>query len=374
MCREADCRWTCSCVIVGNTMRLYIGKNHRGHTAPVQSIFRLVGSDEDALTFALGFLLSRDAVFCQRLTRLLGVTTRKSFKLGYAVHLQEVTEPGFGRRDIVIEGSGTRIVIEAKIGDAEPSAEQLLKYGAEDDLWTQYATRVVVALTQVELSAATREKVLLKLAENGIQFFNVQWHDVFGLILSYRPSNDSPTTSFLFDEFIRYMRRDYHMGYHDAEISVQDVNPLNAIIYNEGWMYVTSLKDKKAPLYFAPYFTGLRASGITKISRVRDVATGELTAIDDVEDVVIPPTAGHLKHWRIGLSMLRERAEKEGFSSFPLRLLFLDRPIIFRQTALSKKAFKESMPSKQIPNQIPKGFHLGFDDLLLFPSDEIRKK
>ena len=147
--------------------------------------------------FRLGFLLSRDAVFCQRLTRLLGVTTRKSFKLGYAVHLQEVTEPGFGRRDIVIEGSGTRIVIEAKIGDAEPSAEQLLKYGAEDDLWTQYATRVVVALTQVELSAATREKVLLKLAENGIQFFNVQWHDVFGLILSYRPSNDSPTTSFL---------------------------------------------------------------------------------------------------------------------------------------------------------------------------------
>ena len=157
------------------------------------------------------------------------------------------------------------------------------------------------------------------------------------------------------------------MGYHDAEISVQDVNPLNAIIYNEGWMYVTSLKDKKAPLYFAPYFTGLRASGITKISRVRDVATGELTAIDDVEDVVIPPTAGHLKHWRIGLSMLRERAEKEGFSSFPLRLLFLDRPIIFRQTALSKKAFKESYAIQTDPKSDTQGFSPGFRRPALVP-------
>ena len=36
-------------------MRLYIGKNHEGEAAPVQSIFRLAGSDEDALTFGLGF-------------------------------------------------------------------------------------------------------------------------------------------------------------------------------------------------------------------------------------------------------------------------------------------------------------------------------
>ena len=358
------------CVIVGSTMRLYIGKNHKGRTAPVQSIFRLVGSDEDALTFALGFLLSRDAVFCQRLIRLLGVTTRKPFKLGYAVHLQEVTEPGFGRRDIVIEDSGSRIVIEAKIGGAEPSAEQFLKYAAEDKLWEQYATGVVVALTQVELSRATREKVLFKLAEKGIQFFDAQWHDIFELVLRYKPSEDSPITSFLFDEFIRYIRRDYHMGYYDAEISVQDVNPLNAKIYDEGWMYVTSLKDKKAPLYFAPYFSGIGDnSGITMISRVKDVQEVILAEANNVEDLVVPPSEDHLLQWRKGLSMLRERANEEDFSAYPTRLLFLDRPIILWQTPLSKKAFRESSSSKQIPNQIPKGFHLGFDDLLLFPPE-----
>ena len=49
-------------------MRLYIGKNHRGKTTkPVQSIFRLSGSNEDALTYALGFLLARDHEFCFKL-------------------------------------------------------------------------------------------------------------------------------------------------------------------------------------------------------------------------------------------------------------------------------------------------------------------
>ena len=348
-------------------MRLYIGKNHKGVTAPVQSIFRLVGSDEDALTYALGFLLSRDADFCRALTRQLGVKARNLFNLGYAVHLQEVTEPGFGRRDIVIEGSGTRIVIEAKIGGAEPSAEQLLKYGSEDGLWTQYTTGVVVALTQVKLSAATRKSVRSKLEQKGIQFFEVRWHQVSELVLRHRPSDDSPITKFLFEEFIRYARSDYRMGYHDAEISVQDVNQLNAEIYKEGWIYVTDLKDKKAPLYFAPYFSGIGDnSGITMISRVKDVREVVLDEDSNVEDMVLPPSEDHLTKWCKGLSMLRERAQGEGFSSHATRLLFLDRPITLWQTPLSKKAFRESSRSKQIPNQIPKGFHLGFDDLLSF--------
>ena len=351
-------------------MRLYIGKNHEDNASPVQSIFRLVGSDEDALTYALGFLLSRDAVFCRAFTRLLGVKTRSLFKFGYAVHLQEVTEPGFGRRDIVIEASGNRIVIEAKIGDAEPTAEQLLKYGAEDDLWDKYATGTVVALTQVKLSVATKQQVRSKLCQKGIQFFEVQWHEVLELALRHRPSDDSPIMRFLFDEFIRYTRKDYRMGYHDAEVSIQDVNPKNAAIYEKGWIYVTSLKDKKAPLYFAPYFSGRGDdSGITKISRVKDVREVVLAEVDKVEDLPARPSDDQLVRWSKGLSLLRERAREEGFSGFRTRLLFLDRPIVLRQTPLSKKAFNASNPSKQIPQQIPKGFHLGFDDLLSLPPE-----
>ena len=157
------------------------------------------------------------------------------------------------------------------------------------------------------------------------------------------------------------------MGYHDAEVSIQDVNAENAAIHEKGWIYVTSLKDKKAPLYFAPYFSGRGDdSGITKISRVKDVREVVLAEADMVEDLTSPPSEEHAMRWSKGLSMLRDRALAEGFAESPTRLFFLDSPIDLWEKPLSKKAFRDSGISKQIPNQIPKGFHLGFDDLLSF--------
>ena len=344
-------------------MRLHIGRNHQGDPTPVQSIFRLAGGDEDALTFTLGFLLAHDPVFCAKLVRRSGVAPRRPLKPDYAIHLQEVTDPRFGRRDIVIESGRLRIVIEAKIGGSEPSVEQLLKYGAEAELWGQYATRGVIALTQVKLSTATREEVRSKLSEQDVQFSNMQWHEVVDLTLSHRPSDDSEVSRYLFDEFIRYIRRDYRMGYYDAEILLQDVNPLNAGIYREGWMYVTAPKDKKAPLYFAPYLTRQGAnSGISMVSRILDT---EVVVLADKQDVAgVPPSDEHLLRWRKGLGKLRERAEQEGFADRESRLFYFDRPVTIVEPPIKKRSFNEAGPPKRIPNQIPKGFTLGFDDLL----------
>ena len=344
-------------------MRLYTGKNLEGDTKLVQSIFGLAGSDEDSLTYALGFLLAYDPLFCAKLIRLLGVAPRKSFKSGYSIHLQEVTGLGFGRRDIVIEGSGMRIVLEAKVGGALPTVGQLLKYAKECYRWKKYETRAVVALTQVELPTATREKFHSELSGLGIRFSSVQWHQILDLVLSYRPSDGSEVSRYLFDEFIRYIRGDYHMGYYDAEILIQDVNPCNAKIFRDGWMYVTALKDKKAPLYFAPYFTGEGAnSGISMFSRVKDTKT---VILAETEDVFEGPTGEHRQRWSEGLSKLRKLAEKVDFAHKEVRLFLLDRPITFRTTPLTKKSFNKTGPSKQMPNQIPKGFSLGFDDLLI---------
>ena len=343
-------------------MRLYIGKNHQESTTPAQSIFRLAGNDEDALTFALGFLLAHDPAFCAKLVRRLHVAGRNTLKPGYSVHLQEVTDRRFGRRDIVIEDGEMRIVLEAKIGGAEPTAEQLLKYGAESDLWNKYKLRAVVALTQVELAPSTREQVRAKLAEQNIGFYEIRWHEILDLVLSHSPSDDSEVSRYLFDEFIHYIRSYYRMGYYDAEILIQDVDPPNAEIFKEGWMYVTSPKNKKAPLYFAPYFTGQGAnSGISMVSRVRDT---RIVVLAETENLPVPATDEYRVRWEYGLTRLRERAEQEGFAHNEVRLFFLDRPITFRATPLTKKASKSTGGSKQIPNQIPRGFSLGFDDLL----------
>ncbi len=344
-------------------MRLYIGKNHEEDAAPVQSIFRLAGSDEDALTYALGYLLAHDRNFCDELVRRLRVTPRRPLSSSYSVHLQEVTAPGFGRRDIVIQDGGMRIVLEAKIGGAEPTTAQLRMYTDEGDLWKKFKTRGVVSLTQVELSAEAREEVRAILSGKAIQFNNVQWHEVVDLALNYRPTDGSEVSRYLFDEFIRYIMRDYRMGYYDAEILIQDVNPLNAKIFEEGWMYVTSLKDKKAPLYFAPYFARKGAnSGISMISRVKDT---EIVVLAHKQQIVEnPPSDDHRQRWSHGLAELRKRAKKEGFAHGEVRLFYLDQPIRFRATPLTKKAAKEAGLSKQIPSMIPKGFSLTFDDLL----------
>ena len=152
------------------------------------------------------------------------------------------------------------------------------------------------------------------------------------------------------------------MGYYDAELLIQDLNRDNAEIYKKGWVYVTSPNDKKAPLYFAPYFTGENEEpGIKCMSRVRHIRDVKLS---DTEAIPDPPSDDHSQAWSKGLKYVRERALKEGFADKESRLLYMDRPIAFRKTPLTKQSFKDKGPAKRIPNQIPKGFSLRFDELL----------
>lgn len=351
------------CLTLYAIVSLYIGKNHQLETSPIQSIFRLAGNDEDALTFALGYLLAYDPTFCAKIIRLFVHDRRKRSNPDYSIFLQEVTGLGFGRRDIVIQGSEERIVVEAKIGGSEPTAEQLLKYGAEQDLWSHYKFRTVVSLTRGELSTATREKVRSKLSEKGIQFLTVQWHQVIDLVLRHRHSDDSPVSRYLFDEFANYVLRDYKMGYYDAEVSIQDVNPENAKIYEKGWVYVTSLKDKTSPLYFAPYFTQQRDhSGISKVSRVLDVQVIKPASLSVA--LVAAPSQNHRRRWEDGIRMILCRHDINNFIDSEVRLLCLDCPVHLGKT-LTKANFKPQPGSKKIPNQIPKGFSLRFDELLM---------
>ncbi len=349
-------------------MRLYIGKNHdeEDKSVPVQSIFRLVGRDEDALTYALGFLLGRDPVLCAELVRLCGVKPTRSFKNGYAIYLQEVTDPGYGRRDIVIEAGKVRIVIEAKIGNAEPTAKQILKYAKDVAKWKKFTTGMVVSLTQVKLSPAVQEEVVSKLPHKPkVGFKAIQWHEVIDLVLRRGPSDGSDLSQYLFDEFVNYIRGNYDMRYYDAEIMIRNVNAINAQFFKEGWVYVTvPVNTMRAPLYFAPYFTGQgNNSGILMIARVAGVRTVKLA---ETQDIIEPDTEEQRKRWLQGLEMLRKHSEEYGFADESVHLFFLDEPMKFRSTPLSKTAFNATKPSKtkKMPPMIPKGFSLRFDELL----------
>ncbi len=153
------------------------------------------------------------------------------------------------------------------------------------------------------------------------------------------------------------------MDYYDAEISIQDVNPLSASIFEEGWMYVTSTRDKSAPLYFAPYFTKENPiSGIRMMSRV--LHTEIVVLANNPPAYNAPTKSEHNSQWECGLEMLKKRAHKEGWEHGESRLLYLDKPMEIARTPISKSAFNATSPTKNIPNQIPKGFHLRFDELI----------
>ena len=344
-------------------MRLHIGKNHDAErNSPVESVFRLAGRGEDALTFGLGYLLAHDPAFCAKVIRACGISVPRGFTAGYAVHLQEVTRPGYGRRDIVIEGGGLRVVLEAKVGGARPDPRQLLKYAEEQRVWDRFSKRAMVALTRGALPPDTREHVAAAISGLGVSFHHVQWQMILEVVLRHRPSSGTEVSRHLFREYARFIRRDYEMGYHDAEILVQDLNPENAEIYCEGRVYVTHTTDKKAPLYFAPYLTAQnKVPGISTISRVEDVRTLRLA---DTEDLFEGSTECRHERWREGLGMLRERAKRQGFLYGDAQILFLGCPVPLAGGRLTKRRFNDTNPEKQIPSQIPKGFSLRFDQLL----------
>ena len=339
-------------------MRLSIGKNHRSEGSTVQSIFRLIGNDEDALTYALGFLLALDPDFCVKALRICGIKTPRRFRDAYTIYLQEVTDGRFGRRDVVIQTSDLRVVLEAKIGTSEPTVGQLLKYADEDNLWANFSTKAVVALTQVELSSSTLDTTRSKLSDKGISCSAAQWHQIIELALDHVPQDDSEVSRYLFDEFARYARKDYgNMGYHDAEVLILDVNPHNAKIFNDHWLYVGVPKDKKAPLYFAPYFTNENpVPGITHISRV---AYTKLVKLSEGPEAIDVGTDEQRKRWRAGLSEFI--GEGAGWNAL---LFLLEEPIKFRTTPLTKNSFNATEPRKKIPPQIPRAFSLRFDELL----------
>ena len=362
---------------------LYIGKVSDKSKQPCESVFRLAGRNEDALTYALGYLLAKDPLFCSAFLSKCGIAKdRRNKQLAsllddqeYEIHLQEVTDREVGRRDIVIEiGSSVRAVIEGKIGRALPDKKQILKYANDNVDWNAVdptsGRRAIVSITRDKLPASTRISTRKELKRQGIKLYEFRWYQVYILVHKHRQNRKSLAIRWAFDEFLRFFRRDYEMKHYDVEVAIQDVDNLNAEIFDKGWMYVTSRKDKAEPLYFAPYLTKKPKketaykspyNGVLYASRVRrveDLQVEELLKTDLAS--IFKPDDDHKDKWATGLALIQQRARQEKWKRTNVnRLYFLDRPFRLRTTPLTKTRERPT-----IPFQIPKGFHLTFEQLL----------
>ena len=96
------------------------------HDQKAETVFDLIGSDENAMTYSLGWALAECDGFCESLSVMLGIAD--GFSDATHIRLQEhVREKGF--TDIELHDPGRHhIIIEAKRGFTVPSTNQLEKY------------------------------------------------------------------------------------------------------------------------------------------------------------------------------------------------------------------------------------------------------
>jgi hypothetical protein len=363
------------------------------HTA---NVYRLVGRNEDALTYALGHLMAIDDGFMLEVLKGVGVLQKvqgkqyKAYRENYTVCLQEQRDAGpSGRRDIVIEAGGShglRVVVEAKIGKGQPDACQLLRYTVGCDCgrhppeaaerirraWGDHEQKVIVALTRDTLDSEVSHRVLSKLGGSGIELRTAQWHQILTVALDQRRrvQGDTPRSLFL-GEFVNFFREHYEMNTYQAEVMVKKDNPLHAKnVYFDGYMYAGDPRDIQSPLYFAPYFTkecvgkvpGIESAGISFISRVIRVRQVRLDALkenpESAADYEIRADR-HWEHWQRGLYAIAELARDEQWSGPVQQLYFLSEPASLNRTILG-------------PAQIPPGFRTTLFDLLT--KDTLKKE
>lgn len=368
------------------TAPVYFHKEPRPHAA---NVYRLVGRDEDALTYALGHLMAIDDEFMLEVLKGVGVLQKvrgkqyKAYREDYTIHLQEQRDAGpSGRRDIVIEAGGCcglRVVVEAKIGKGQPDACQLLRYTVGCDCgrhrpeaaerirqtWGDHKQKFIVALTRDTLDSEVSRTVRSRLGGSGIELRTAQWHQILTVALDRRRQVQGDTPQSLFvGEFLNFFREHYEMNTYQAEVMVKKDDPLNAKnIYFDGYMYVGGSRDIQLPLYFAPYFTkqcvgkvpGIQSAGISFISRViriREVRVGALKENPESAADYEIRAERYWDHWQRGLHAIAQRARDELWPDKDrIQLYFLSEPAGLNRTVVG-------------PRQIPPGFKTTLFDLL----------
>ena len=375
------------------TAPVFYPKEHYPYTP---NVYRLMGKDENALSFALGHLMSIDTTFMLDVLKEIGILPRisgksyKEYASQYKVHLQEQMGVGpSGRRDIVVEAgnsNGLRVVIEAKIGKGQPDSCQLLRYSVGCDcgkhrreklkkirqMWGTRQGKYIVALTRDPLDSNVRFSVSERLSGSGIELCAIQWSSILKVALQRlkQPQSDQRQTVFL-REFVNFFKEYYEMKTYQAEVMVKKENLLNAEkIYMNGYMYVGGPKDFQLPLYFAPYFTkecvgklpGIQQPGICFISKVIKVRPVQVRLLKENPESMADDEirANELwPYWQKGLRAIAKRAEDESWSDADqVQLYFLSMPAKLNRTVKG-------------PMQIPPGYATTVFDLLT--KDDLKK-
>jgi hypothetical protein len=188
------------------------------HKRRVDSVFSLLGQNENDITFSIGWALSRSPTFLKNLLRKILHDRHRSDSEQIVVSLQDFRKQA-GITDIEIRDPNLHLILEAKRGWALPSVQQLTGYLPRFDE-TKAKERLIVTMSECSNSYA-REFLPAKL--NRIDIRHISWSEVSSL---------------------SHLRR----GTHAEKRLMRELRDYLATIVNmqsqeSNWVYVVSLSD-----------------------------------------------------------------------------------------------------------------------------------
>ncbi|MET4220210.1 hypothetical protein ABIB00_005438 [Bradyrhizobium sp. LB14.3] len=198
--------------------------------AEPRSVFELVGSNENAVTFALGWTLEKSPALRSALLRILEVDETDG---SVVIHLQRFGQDR-GFSDLELSSSGNfHIIFEAKRGWDVPSVEQM----------TRYSTRLSVSTGNrmlVSVSAASKEYARrLPLSINGIALKHISWTMLSAATVSARSITRSPIEKLWLTElsahlegYVMVQQADDNLVYV-VSLSSQPINPSRSYTWTD---------------------------------------------------------------------------------------------------------------------------------------------
>ena len=150
----------------------------KGYNKDINSVFELLGNNENDITKSIAFCLSRCLAFTELFLFENGVELQQNDFETLLVTYQQTQEEGITDIEIIVPGK-IRIIIEAKKGFNIPSVDQLNKYASDlkkssetytylwtlsDSLYIEAFKRLPQSVNEIHINHITYETVL-KIAE-----------------------------------------------------------------------------------------------------------------------------------------------------------------------------------------------------------------
>ncbi len=243
---------------------------------PLSSPFGLLGADERALTFALGYTLSRCPDFLQGFLRLVGAGGLQKRTLQQAtIYLERkyVADRSITDMEVAVERR-LRVIVEAKVGLAVPTVQQCENYLRVLQGGPPALKRRLVILTAVandaDLQSYKQERPHLAEVTTGLE-----WTQLRHLATKLMGRRDQVPGARWLTWFVTFLGKGYTMRSFTHEVWIVPVNkkplwPGGMSFYDthvKGGIYYWRTHHHVRPLYIA-----LRVNGkVSTIQRVLEV-------------------------------------------------------------------------------------------------------